>query len=277
MFLNTVVFVLHELLEAALLLSLLLVLNRLLNRYSTEQLVISLWWVPIAIVIGLAGAWLFAHFYSQVSEWFDYVGFEVTNAFIQILIMLALILFCYMFSIRARLQATATLAWLAPLLMIVMLALGIAREVSEIILYLDGVLAVPENISPAILGTIMATGIGISSGIVLYYVLEAMPVSWRFRLCMVMLALFAGNTASQATVLLIQADWLPYTGQAWDSAQLLPEQFVIGQILYILIGYEANPSVLQMSLYAVFTLVVVFSPLALLAWRGASAASEGAE
>lgn len=274
MFLNTVVFVLHELLEAALLLSVLLVLNRLLNRYSTEQLVISLWWVPGAIAIGLAGAWLFAHFYAQVSEWFDYVGFEVTNAFIQILILLTLILFCYMFSVRVRLQATAMLAWLAPVLMISMLALGIMREVSEIILYLGGVLAMPDNISPAILGTIMATGIGVSSGIVLYYVLEAMSVSWRFRLCMMLLALFAGNTASQATVLLNQADWLPYTGQAWDTSRLLPEQSVIGQVLYILIGYEANPSVLQMTLYAVFTLVVVFSPLALLAWRGASAARE---
>ena len=46
MFLSTVILVLQEILEAALLISLLLVLSRLLTRKSRENLVIPLGWLP---------------------------------------------------------------------------------------------------------------------------------------------------------------------------------------------------------------------------------------
>ena len=267
MFLSTVILVLQELLEAALLVSVLLALSRLLTRSSVENLQISLRWLPVAGIAGLTGAWLYAVLTPVISEWFDYVGLEVTNALIQVVILLSLGGFCFMFSQSNRQSRTASLARIAPVLMGTMVALGVIREVSEIILYMDGVLTSPVNVSPAMLGAFIATGIGISSGIVLYFLILALPVIWSYRICMLLLALFAGNLASQATLLLTQADWLPYTRQLWDSSALIPEYSVTGQLLYALVGYEANPSLLQALLYFFSALLIAFSPLFLLAWR----------
>ena len=156
---------------------------------------------------------------------------------------------------------------LAPVLMCIIVVLGITREVSEIILYMNGVMSNPVNVSPAILGAIMAAGIGVSSGIVLYFLILSMPVIWSYRVCMLLLALFAGNMSSQAILLLTQADWLPYTPELWNSSALIPEYSVTGQLLYALVGYEANPSILQVIFYFSSALLIAFSPLFLLAWR----------
>ena len=56
------------------------------------------------------------------------------------------------------------------------------------------------------------------------------------RIGMVLLALFAGNMAAQAILLLTQADWLPYTPALWDSSDRLPEYTVSVQLLYALVG-----------------------------------------
>ncbi len=276
MFLSTVILVLEEILEAALLISVLLVLTRLLTRNSMEHLVIPLAWLPGAGICGIAGAWLYATFTPAVSEWFDYVGLEITNAFIQVLILVLLALFCFMFSSGNREHRTLMLAGMAPVLLCTMVALGITREVSEIILYMQGVMALPANVSSVVLGTIMATGIGISSGIVLYYLILALPVIWSYRVSMLLLALFAGNLASQAVLLLTQADWLPYTPELWDSSNLIPEYSVTGKLLYALVGYEANPSLLQCVLYLASAIMIAFSPLFLLAWKSRKGSEDGA-
>jgi len=267
MFLSTVILVLQEILEAALLISLLLVLSRLLTRKSRENLVIPLGWLPFSVFFGLGGAWFYAAMTPTVSQWFDYVGLEVVNASIQFFTLMALVVFCFMFSSVNRRNRATMLNTLAPVLMCIIVVLGITREVSEIILYMNGVMSNPVNVSPAILGAIMAAGIGVSSGIVLYFLILSMPVIWSYRVCMLLLALFAGNMSSQAILLLTQADWLPYTPELWNSSALIPEYSVTGQLLYALVGYEANPSILQVIFYFSSALLIAFSPLFLLAWR----------
>jgi high-affinity iron transporter len=267
MFLSTVILVLQEILEAALLISLLLVLSRLLTRKSRENLVIPLAWLSFSVLFGLGGAWFYAAMTPTVSQWFDYVGLEVVNASIQLFTLAALVVFCFMFSSANRINRPAKLNTLAPVLMCIIVVMGITREVSEIILYMNGVMSNRLNVSPAILGAIMAAGIGVSSGIVLYFLILSMPVIWSYRVCMLLLALFAGNLASQAILLLTQADWLPYTAELWNSSTLIPEYSVTGQLLYALVGYEANPSILQVIFYFSSALLIAFSPLFLLAWR----------
>lgn len=269
MFLSTAILVLQEILEAALLVSVLMVLTRLLTRNSREQIHVSLLWLPVAIGAGLFGSWLYAYFFPDISEWFDYVGLEVTNAGIQLVILAALVLFCFMYTQGNRQMRAPLLGQLTPVLMGLMVALGIVREVSEIILYLNGVLANPVNVTPTVLGASLAAGIGVSSGIVLYYLLLSLAVAWSYRVSMLLLALFAGNLASQIVILLTQADWLPYTRELWDSSRIIPEFSITGQLLYALVGYEANPSLLQVVCYGVSALLIVISPLFLLAWRRA--------
>lgn len=249
MFLNAVILVLQETLEAALLLSILLVL---VNTEAGKTH--SFAWVGVAIVGGLLGAWGYAAATPVISLWFDYVGLEVVNALIQFCILLSLMLLCY-----GRFQNKRSQKVLG--LMVLLTALGIIREASEIILYVNGILGQPENVYPVLLGGLTGAGIGISSGVILYYSLQLFEVRLAVRLAMVLLAFFAGNMAAQAVLLLTQADWLPYTIQVWNTAWLIPEYSVTGQLLYALIGYEANPSLLQVVLYVLAWSLVVLSPL----------------
>jgi high-affinity iron transporter len=74
--------------------------------------------------------------------------------------------------------------------------------------------------------------------------------------------------ASQAIVLLNQADWLPFSPIAWDTNNLLSEASVIGQLAYALIGYEATPSLMQVLAYSIGFIAVFVSPISRFAWLG---------
>jgi high-affinity iron transporter len=49
--------------------------------------------------------------------------------------------------------------------------------------------------------------------------------------------------------LLIQADWVPSHLPLWDTTDWLSESSVTGQLLYVLVGYEATPTAIQVAFY----------------------------
>jgi high-affinity iron transporter len=267
MFLNAVILILQEILEAALLISVMLVLTQVLKNQWPGNFQVRLGWVLSAIGLGIAGAWLYARVTPAVSAWFDYVGLEVVNALLQFGIIGFLLRYCYGLHPRAIGAAPAQRGKVARSCMIIVVALVIVREGSEIMLYLQGILGQPGNASPVLLGALMASGIGISSGLILFQALGSLAGAWPFRTAMLLLALFAGNMAAQAVLLLTQADWLPFTPQLWDTSGWLPEFSITGQLLYALIGYEANPSLLQAGAYLAAMLLVIVSPLFRFAWQ----------
>ena len=64
-----------------------------------------------------------------------------------------------------------------------------------------------------------------------------------------MLIFIAGGMVSQATQLLIQADFIVSQQALWDTSSLISERSLLGQMLYALIGYEATPTPIQSILY----------------------------
>lgn len=262
MFLNAVILILQEILEAVLLLSILLVLTRHLNALPEVGGRIQMRWALLSLVAGTVGAFVYGWMMPTVSEWFDYVGLEVVNAALQACIIAGLLVLVLL-PLHVGSRGTVVL----KTCMIVVVALCMVREGAEVILYLQGILGQPENLAPVLLGGLMATGIGLSSGLLLYYGLNSLAERSSFRTAMVLLALFAGNMAAQAVLLLTQADWLPYTPQLWDSSALVAEYSVTGQLLYALVGYEANPSLLQAGVYGLAVALVMVSPLFRSAWR----------
>ncbi|MES2627236.1 MAG: FTR1 family protein [Pseudomonadota bacterium] len=273
MFLNAVILVLQEILEAVMLISVMLVLTNQLRRYWPDTFQVRTKWVVYAVLSGTVGACFYAWIMPTVSAWFDYSGLEIIDAVMQFGIIGSLLGFCYALN-PAVFQANApTRSLIASIFLIAAVALGIVREGSEIILYGAGIIGQPENFTPVVLGGLMAAGIGISSGWFLFYGLVSLKPRHAFRAALVLLALFAGNMAAQGVLLLTQADWLPYTAELWDSSNLLAEYSVPGQLLYALIGYEANPSLLQAGAYIVTALLVLSSPLLVLARAQAQATS----
>ena len=76
MLLSSVIIILREVLEAALLISVLLVLTRSLDK--------SFRWVLWALLAGMIGAMVYGISIDTISEWFDGVGQEVVNALLQV-------------------------------------------------------------------------------------------------------------------------------------------------------------------------------------------------
>ena len=255
MFLNSVILILQEFLEAALLISVLLVLSKCYNIKPV--------WVIAGIGIGAIGALLFALNMAEVSEWFDYVGQEVVNALIQLTLLLVLGLLAFLLSTRTTRptifkdtphffhNSSNDLKTSLKIMvsMILAVSLAITREGSEIFIYIGGVINQPSHVQPTLAGSGIGAGIGISAGILIYYGLLSLPTKKITQSSLLLLALVGGNMASQATLLLTQADWLPYSKVLWDSTTPLPENSVVGHLLYALIGYEATPSLFQFLSY----------------------------
>jgi len=245
MFLNSVVLVLQEILEAALLISVLLVFSK---HYRIKPL-----WISAAIVLGTLGALIFALNMALISEWFDYVGQEVVNALIQLSILFLLGLLVLPLSINNYFYNPSASViknnhWVMAC-MILIVSLAITREGAEIFIYVGGVINQPSYVQPTLAGSGIGAGIGISAGVLIYYGLLGLPRNNVITISLCLLSLVGGNMASQAVLLLTQADWLPYSQILWDSSAQIPENSVIGHLLYALIGYEATPSLFQFSGY----------------------------
>mgnify|MGYP001103482309 FL=1 len=269
MFLNAILIVLQETLEAALMLSLLLAFVRYFNLVNSGNVVLRRNWVLISLLSGAIFAWVYSENLGEISDSFDYVGLEIANASIHSVSCALLILLAWLFPesstdsyVKNRLRGV-------NFCMVIVVVLAILREGSEIMQFGGGVLGQGEAGLPVFYGGLIGAGIGVSTGVLLYYGLTGgLSIQRSLRFCVLLLALTAGNMASQAILLLNQADWLPFSPIAWDTNNLLSEASVIGQLAYALIGYEATPSLMQVLAYSIGFIAVFASPISRLAWLG---------
>lgn len=266
MFLNSVILVLQEMIEAALLISVLLVFTHLFQRSWDKSFVLRTSWVALSIVIGALGAALYSYYTPQISEMFDYVGQEILNASIHLLSLLLVCLLAFLVPNSRFARDVAGRARLAAFCMTGIVMLAIVREGSEIIQYVGGIAGQEENFTAVVLGGFIGAGIGVSTGVLLFYGLINLSVNWSFRISLGLLCLIAGNMGSQAVLLLTQADWLPFTPIAWNSSAALPENSIVGHLMYALVGYEATPSILQVCIYLLGVVLIVISPLFRKSW-----------
>lgn len=237
MLLNSVVIVLREALEAALMISILLALSRILD--------IRVRWVAVALVLGLLSAALYGASLSTISDLFDGVGQEIANATLQFLVFASL-MYCLYWLSRNQQPASATL----PVVMALAVMLAIAREGSEILVFVSGFLHSEDFFASVAIGSTIGAIIGISVGVLFYYLLLALPPGRALPTAAVLLALVGAGMCAQATRLLIQADWLGASGPLWDTSSWLSEQSTIGQLLYALVGYEATPTAVEVIAHA---------------------------
>ena len=244
MLLNSVILVLQETLEAALLVSVLLVIsNQQWNRVA---------WVAIGFSGGLVLSFSYASNMLEISEWFDYVGQEIVNASLQILAALLVVVCTWALFKSRQIEArvgpaqknrfTSLFIFCAA----AAVALVITREGSETLIYLGGFFGQKEYFQTVMTGSAIGFSIGMSLGILLYYGLMSLPGNWRLDASVILLAIFAGNMLSQATLQLTQADWISSTQAFWDTSDWVPESSTLGKSLYALVGYEATPSAAQL-------------------------------
>jgi high-affinity iron transporter len=202
-------------------------------------------WVAPAVLLGAIGAVSYGTALPRISDLFDGVGQELVNAAMQFAIY-GLLLYCQ-FAAAAAVDGGRQRPLVAAMTAAVVLA--IAREGSEILVYLSGFLS-GDSAAAVVAGSAIGIGTGMSVGVVFYYALSASRSKLAGAAIQVLICLVGAGMCAQATGLLIQADWLSAAGPIWDTSAWLPENSAIGQLLYALIGYEASPSAVEVAVYA---------------------------
>ena len=250
--------VFREALEAALVITIVLAATRGVAQRGL--------WVSGGAAAGVAGAVVVALCAGLISEALGGVGQEVFNAAILIAAVLMLAWHAIWMAHHGRElamqmkregNAVATGAR-PPTALLLVVALAVLREGSEVVLFLFGISA--GGVSPWSMGFGSALGLaaGALIGVLLYFGLLRIPMRHFFNATNWMILLLAAGMASQSARFLIQADVLPDLGAHWwDTSAILSNQSPLGGTLKTLVGYDATPAGMQVVFYLATALSIL--------------------
>jgi high-affinity iron transporter len=155
-------------------------------------------------------------------------------------------------------------------ILLVVVALAVMREGSEIVLFLFGMAAGGAGKVGFFAGLPIGLAGGVAVGFALYFGLLRIPLRYFFTATNWMLVVLASGLASSAAGYLIQANLLPAWGnQLWDTSWLLTNGSIVGQAVHVLTGYEARPAGMQL-VFWIATFVALVAGMRVMAWRMAA-------
>ena len=256
--LATLLLVFREVLEAALIVSIVAAATRGVPRRGT--------WISGGIAAGVLGALLVAAFASGIANAMQGMGQEYFNAGVLLAAVLMIGWHVVWMARHGRELAaqmksvgSAVSAGSRPLTaLLVVVAIAVLREGSEIVLFGYGLLASGSSAGALALGGVLGLVAGAALGFALYFGLLSIPMRHFFTATNGLLVLLAAGLASEAAGKLVQADALPtLVDTVWDSSWLLTDQSWLGQTLKVLVGYTAQPSGIQLAFYGATVLLLV--------------------
>ena len=250
--------VFREALEAALIISIVSAATRGVPRRGL--------FVVLGVVVGIVGALLAAAGAGLIAGLAHGSGQEIFNACVLIAAVAMIGWHVVWMSTRGRELApqiraigSAVSAGSRSLkIVLVVVALAVLREGSEIVLFLYGMAIGGVGASGLIGGIALGISGGALLGVVMYFGLLHVPMKYFFNVTNGMLVLLAAGLASTAARFLVQADVLPAWGtQLWDTSSVLSNASLAGKTLGVLIGYEASPAGIQIAFYAATLLLLL--------------------
>ena len=248
--LATLLLVFREVLEAALIVSIVAAATRGVPRRAA--------WIGAGIGLGVVGAVLVAVFAGVIAGSMSGMGQEWFNAIV-LLSAVAMIGWHVVWmsrhgrelAMQMKEVGSAVSAGSRPLTaLLIVVMIAVLREGSEVVLFGYGLLASGSSSSSLALGGVLGVLAGVALGFAMYFGLLKIPMKHFFNATNGLLVLLAAGLASEAAGKLVQADALPsLVDSVWDSSWLLTDQSWLGQTLKVLIGYTAQPSGIQLAFY----------------------------
>lgn len=241
--LGSSVIVFREVLEAALIITIILAVTRGV-KFRAQ-------WVSAGILTGLTGAVIVAMFAGTISSLMDGVGQEIFNACILFAAVLMLAWHNIWMASHGRELAQhmksvgqkVTDGSLPMFALATAISLAVLREGSEVVLFLSGMSMAGSSSTDLFGGTVLGIFGGAFIGLAIYYGFMTIPLKHFFKVTGWLILLLAAGLAASAAGYLEQAGILPViTSQVWDTSAFLTEQSIVGQLAHTLIGYQARPS-----------------------------------
>jgi len=254
--LSTLIIVFREVLEAMLVVG--------IATAAAREVNISTRWIYGGVLGGLLAAIAVAMFADVIAASMRGMGQEIFNA--SILISASLLMAWTAIwmgkhgrEISQKIRQTCDEVQgsdATKIVLSIVVGLAVAREGSEVVLFLYGVVAAgASNASEMLSGGAIGVALGVLVAMGLYRSLVHIPMRYIFLVVTSLIVLLSAGMASQGIACLVIVDELPAWGQPlWNTSQIIPEQGVLGQILQALMGYDDRPSGMQ-----VFGFVLVLS------------------
>lgn len=251
--------VFREVLEAALIVSIVSAATRGVRERGR--------WIAAGMAAGLLGAILVACFAGGIAQAVSGIGQELFNATVLLAAVVMIAWHAIWMANHGRELAIEMKAISAQVTggnrplsaLLIVIAIAILREGSEVVLFLYGQAANGSSMIDIAGGTVIGVVGGAAVGLALYFGLLHIPMRRFFSTTNWLLLLLAAGLASQAASFLIQADILPALGNhVWDSSFLLSDRSWVGKVLHTLVGYDAHPAGMQLLFYVVTAGLIAF-------------------
>jgi len=249
---SSFIIVFREMLEMALVLGVLLA--------ATEGITSSRRWIGIGSGIGLLGAVIVALLMEELENAMQGDGEFLFNA--GILVLASVMIGWTVIWMRqhgremaARMKSVGQSVIEGSLphtaLLIVSFA-AVMREGSEAVFFLFGFAQSGVETVNLFAGGMAGMAMGAVVGFVVYRGLVHIPLKYLFQVTGWLLMLLAAGMASQAAWNLIVIDMLPPIIESlWNSSAWLSQESVVGELLHVLVGYDDNPSGMQLLVFVI--------------------------
>jgi len=132
--------------------------------------------------------------------------------------------------------------------------LAVFREGAESVLFLWGVAAAGGEGAPAIaLGALLGLAAAVLIAWALFLGGRRVPMRAFFSATTALLVVLAAGMLARAVGNWVAVDWLPALAYGvWDTSAVLPEGGAVGTVLAVLVGYNANPTLMEVLAYAAY-------------------------
>ena len=264
--LATLIIVFREIIEAGLVVGIVLAATNGVAKRGT--------WVSYGIIAGVIGACLVALFARSINNVMAGFGQEIFNAIILTFAVIMLTLHNVWMARHGREMAAemkdvgeeVRKGSRSLLAMAIVVAIAVLREGSEIVLFLYGiVISSNESNATMVMGGVIGLALGVLVSAATYLGLLRIPNRYIFKTTSLMLALLAAGMAAQAVSFLEQAQVITIlNGVLWNSSWLISDGSIAGKTLHTIIGYTAQPSIIQLVIYLT-TITIIFTLMRLFA------------
>ena len=252
------ILVLREVLEAAMIVSIVAAATRgVPGRWR---------WIGSGLALGVGGAGIVAACAEQLAAAMSGMGQEWFNASV-LLAATAMIGWHVVWMARhgralaaeaGRFGADVSSGRRPMTALMIVVAIAVLREGSEIVLFGYGMFAGGSGTGDLVTGGVLGLLSGVGVGVAMYAGLLRIPMRHFFRATNGLLILLAAGLAAMAAGFLIQADVLPALADPlWDSSWLLSDDAWLGRTLHALVGYTAQPSGMQVLFYATVVALLI--------------------
>jgi high-affinity iron transporter len=262
--LGSLIIVFREVIEAGIIVGIVLAATRLVPGRGL--------WITGGVAGGVLGACVVAAFAGAISNAFAGSGQELLNATV---LSVAVVMLMWhnawmarhgreMAEDMRRLGASVSAGERPLFAVATVVGVAVLREGSEIVLFLYGIIASGTSGTDVFVGGVLGVVAGAAFSALTYWGLLAIPARHIFMVTTVLISLLAAGLAAQAVNFFYMAGWLNVLGTPlWDTSGVLSQGSIVGKMLQTLIGYNDQPTGLQLLAYlGVLALMVVLMKIA---------------